>query len=60
MNPVEEFLQTWKKRKSGELPPADLKVSCSRCGNEIIGDTKVEYDPEGLLCESCFREKNEH
>ncbi len=55
MNPVDEFLQTWAKRKSGVLPPVDLRVECSSRGCQIIADARIEYGKPGLLCEDCFR-----
>ena len=57
MDTVNEFIQTWQKRKEGILPPVDLRVSCSHCGNEIIGDSKIQFTKDGLLCLSCFKGK---
>ena len=54
---LEEFLDTWEKRKSGALPPVDLKVTCSLCGVPIVGDARAEFGKEGLLCESCFKRR---
>lgn len=55
MNPVEEFLSTWKRRKSGELPPVDLMVSCVKCSREMFGDDRVDLTPEGLICSDCYK-----
>jgi hypothetical protein len=52
---VREFLETWQRRRSGALPPVDLRVSCSSCGVLIVGDARVEFDKAGLMCESCFK-----
>ncbi len=52
---VSQFLDTWTKRKSGALPPVDLRVQCVLCGLQVMGDNKVEFTPKGLVCESCFR-----
>lgn len=52
---VDEFLKTWQKRKTGALPPVDLRVSCAKCGSEIIGDDKVKFTTKGLVCESCLK-----
>jgi len=52
---VKEFLDTWAKRRSGALPPVDLRVSCARCGCQIIGDARIEFGKPGLICESCFK-----
>jgi hypothetical protein len=52
---IDEFLRVWQKRKSGALPPVDLRVSCTSCGCQIIGDARIEYGKPGLLCEECFR-----
>jgi formylmethanofuran dehydrogenase subunit E len=54
MNPVEEFLTTWKRRESGELPPVDLRVSCRKCGTKIIGDQRVEFVKGELICIPCM------
>ncbi len=54
-DPVEEFLQTRAKRKSGALPPVDLKVECSFCGAKIMGDGRVEFTAKGLVCEGCLK-----
>jgi hypothetical protein len=53
---VKGFLETWAKRKTGELPPIDLSVNCSSCGSKIMGDGKVEFTANGLVCENCFSE----
>jgi len=52
---VKAFLETWKKRESGELPMPDLKVFCSKCGAEIKGDDRVEFTQDGLVCVDCYR-----
>ncbi len=52
---VKEFLETWAKRKSGILPPVDLRVQCVSCGLQVMGDNKVELTPKGIVCESCFK-----
>ena len=52
---LNEFLTTWRKRKEGKLPMADLRVSCSKCGKEIQGDDRVEFTREGLVCVCCFK-----
>ena len=51
---LREFLYTWEKRKSGDLPAVDFKVSCSKCGSEILGDTLVAYSADGLVCTLCL------
>lgn len=53
---VKEFLYTWSRRKCGDLPPVDFKISCCRCGIEVIGDSQVAYSVDGLLCEACLTE----
>jgi hypothetical protein len=57
---VNEFLRTWEKRKMGLLPAVDLRVSCAKCGCEIMGDARIEYGKTGLLCESCFKKLPVH
>ena len=54
---VSQFLEEWQKRKSGELPMPDLKVSCSKCSKEIQGDERVEFTRDGLICSDCFKER---
>lgn len=54
---VREFLETWERRKAGILPMPDMRVSCSKCGVEIKGDSRVEFIPEGLVCVCCFERK---
>ena len=50
---VKGFLETWEKRKTGELPMPPFSVSCSRCGVEIQGDARIEFTRDGLVCVSC-------
>jgi len=54
---IEEFLSTWTKRRIGALPVVDLTVECSSCGIRIIGDGRVEFTKEGLVCESCLEKQ---
>jgi len=49
-----EFLRTWEKRRTGELPQPDLTVTCSMCGVQILGDMRIEYGKTGLVCGTCF------
>ena len=52
---VRMFLETWAKRKTGELPaPAiDLTVSCQSCGIQIIQGEPVAFSTRRLLCKGC-------
>ena len=52
---IKEFLETWERRKTGALPSVDLKVACSTCGCQVMGDDRVEFGLLGLVCESCFK-----
>lgn len=52
---VRQLLEEWQKRKSGALPPVDLRVNCSSCGRQIIGGARIEFGRSGLICESCFK-----
>ena len=51
---VEQFLETWEKRKAGELPCPDLSVICASCGLKIIGDDEVQFTTKGLICKRCL------
>ncbi len=55
MNPAEEFLSTWKRRKSGELPPVDLIVQCHVCQREIMRDEKLDFTTQGIACVDCLK-----
>ena len=52
--PVREFLSTWQKRKAGELPPIDMRVTCSVCGCQVIGDEAVQFTTKGIICKGCL------
>lgn len=54
---VKEFLETWARRRSGALPAVDLTVECSSCGIRIIGDMRVGFTKESLVCESCLEKQ---
>jgi len=49
---VKEFLDTWEKRRTGELPGADMSVICESCGVQVIGGETV-FAARGLLCQRC-------
>jgi len=49
---VKEFLDTWEKRRTGELPGVDMSVICESCGVQVIGGETV-FAARGLLCQRC-------
>lgn len=54
---VKGFIETWEKRKRGELPPPDLRVTCQSCGIQVMGDNDLRFTAKGLICGDCNREK---
>jgi len=52
---LKEFCRVFRMRKEGKLPPVDLRVSCSKCGTQIIGDERVDFVDGELICISCMR-----
>ena len=56
---VREFLSTWAKRKTGELPPVDMNVSCGTCGAQVMGDETVQFTTKGIICKGCL-DKGDH
>lgn len=52
-NRVRVFVEVWEKRKAGELPPPDLRVTCSKCGSQIMGDDTLQFTRQGLICNGC-------
>jgi hypothetical protein len=56
---VKEFIETWEKRKSGELPPIDMRISCQSCGVQVMGDDTLQFTIRGLICKGCL-DKGEH
>ena len=51
---VRDFLETWAKRKVGELPAIDMRVTCEACGVQVMGDDGVEFTTRGLICKRCL------
>lgn len=56
---VKGFLEIWEKRKAGELPPIDMRVTCQSCGGQMVGDNTLQFTTRGLLCKGCL-DKGEH
>lgn len=56
---VKGFIDTWEKRKSGELPMPDSTVLCSKCGILIMGDQRIEFTNGGIVCIPCY-DKSKH
>jgi len=54
---VRLFCEIWERRKSGELPPVDLKVQCAVCWKLIIGDDALSYAKRGLICNGCAEKR---
>jgi len=54
---VKEFVETWEKRRSGELPMPDSTIICSKCGVQVMGDQRVEFINGGIVCIPCFGKK---
>lgn len=50
---VKGFIETWEKRKSGEIPSPDLTVSCSACGGLIMGAEEIEPVDMEVVCREC-------
>ena len=57
MKALREFLETWKKRRTGELPPVDFRMNCSLCGRQIIGDAGIQFGKAGLISGSCSKKE---
>jgi DNA-directed RNA polymerase subunit RPC12/RpoP len=55
VNPLKEFLNTWKKRQEGILPPVNLRVTCVVCGHEIMAGATIDYTERGIRCKSCMK-----
>jgi formylmethanofuran dehydrogenase subunit E len=51
---VKNFLQVWAKRKAGELPAIDMRVTCESCGVQVMGDDAVQLTTRGLVCKRCL------
>ena len=51
---VKEFVETWEKRKSGELPPIDMRINCQSCGIQVMGDDTLQFTTRGLICKGCL------
>lgn len=51
------FISDWEKRKTGELPAPDLRVTCQSCGVQVMGDNALRFTAKGLICGDCNREK---
>ena len=51
---VKVFVETWERRRSGELPPVDLRVTCEVCGKVVMGDDTVQFTRRGLICNGCL------
>ncbi len=56
---VEGFIKTWERRKAGELPAVDMRVSCGSCGVQVMGDNALQFTSRGLICKGCLG-KGEH
>jgi len=54
-HPVKEFLSTWEKRGTGDLPGVDMSVTCEPCGVQVIGDEEVIFTTRGLICRGCLK-----
>jgi hypothetical protein len=52
---VKGFLETWEKRKTGELPSPDLSVRCLACGTLLV-DGGFIMDDGNLFCLKCGRD----
>ena len=51
---VREFVETWLKRKTGELSAIDMRINCQSCGVQVIGDDAVSFDKRGIICRECW------
>jgi len=51
---VREFVLTWEKRRSGELPPIDMRITCQSCSAQVIGDDTLQFTTRGLICKGCL------
>lgn len=56
---VKGFIEIWEKRKTGELPPVDMRVTCQSCGIQIMGDNALQFTARGLICKGCL-DKEKH
>jgi hypothetical protein len=52
---VKEFIGTWQKRKTGEIPATE-EATCSSCGI-ILDDGNFILIDGDLLCLKCRKEK---
>jgi hypothetical protein len=43
----------YRKQKRGRAT-ADLQVTCTKCGRELQGDSRIEFTRDGLVCACCF------
>ena len=51
---VKGFLETWEKRKAGELLPVDMRVTCQSCGAQVMGDGTLQFTRRGLVYKECL------
>lgn len=51
---VKGFVLVWEKRKAGELPPVDMRVTCQSCGIQVMGDDTLQFTRRGLVCKGCL------
>jgi formylmethanofuran dehydrogenase subunit E len=51
---LKEFCRVFRMRKEGKLPPVDLRVSCGKCGTQLIGDQRVDFVKGELICIPCM------
>jgi hypothetical protein len=56
---VKGFIEVWEKRKTGELPPADMRVTCQSCGIQVMGDDTLQFTRRGLICKGCLKKEND-
>ena len=55
---VREFLETWAKRKTGELSAIDMRVNCQSCGVQVLPGESAAFDKRGILCRECWDKGN--
>jgi hypothetical protein len=51
---VKGFIEVWERRKAGELPPVDMRVTCQSCGIQVMGDDTLQFTRRGLICKACL------
>jgi len=49
------FLDCSRYRKQKrDRATADLQVTCTKCGRELQGDSRIEFARDRLVCACCF------